>query len=53
MGWLPGKATPIRRYTREGRWTLTWVERPPWPDRLDKITVRWWGKRRVIWERDR
>jgi len=51
MGFSLGPGKPIRRTTREGRWSLTWTERPPWPDRLDKITFRFWGKRYPIFNR--
>jgi len=47
----PGPGKPIRSTTREGRWAFTWTARRVWFDRLDKITVRWWGRRYTIFDR--
>ena len=47
----PGPGKPIRSTTREGRWAFTWTARRVWFDRLDKITVRWWGRRYTIYDR--
>lgn len=45
------KNREIKRYKSYGPFKVSRTERWLAPDRIDKVTVWWFGQRKIIWER--
>lgn len=50
MGWT-WKSRPISRRSHWGPFTRTRTERFGLPDRTERITMWWFGRRVTLWER--